>query len=473
MLTPSSNTLSNANSLHSNQSYSRVGLSSSSRSNLLIGERVPDQKDATQSTRAGAELRQSALEHTLSMGYTKLETSFSQSSSSQPIGKVFETGPLTAEKVAGNILGFIERRLAMDVAEGADREALASRLAAGLEGFKKGFAEAEQQLEALGMLNTEIKKDIGETYSRVIEGIDLLREKFLSTSDKRIGNSAENHAGNNTGNSAGKNLSDKLDNTVTRARSTLAASQYDYARANSFTFTLKTADGDSVRIEASSAEGFSLTELYGRNDREQGVQESYRLSASYSQSNQFNLQVKGELDAGELEAINELLEQVNNLAEDFFTGNLDRAFNAALELGYDSSEITRYSLSLTQVEVQRVASAYTDTGHNNSRGSQAIPALSGLDGVGAFAQDLLDAMRTAAVFEQPQPLILQLAELLSEPFSKQLDDEMASEKDNTEGDNINGNETIGEHAEIKKYERGSGHLPDFVERMLADTQDLY
>ena len=460
MLVPSSNTLSNISSLHSSQSYFRAGLSSSNRSAVHADDFA--RRDATQLGEAGSNHRQDAFERTLAMGYLKLEASFSRTSSTEPTGKVFDTGPLTAAKVAGNILGFIERRLAMDVAEGADSEALASRLAAGLEGFKKGFAEAEQQLEALNMLNPEIKEDIGETYSRVIEGIDALRAKFL-------GQSNEHH------NDAGADLDRKLDKTTSLAESTLIASQYDFARANSFTFTLKTADGDSVRIEANSAEGFSLTELYDRSESEQGIQGSYNLSASYSQSNRFNLQVKGELDAGELKAINDLLGQVNDLASEFFSGDLDKAFNSALELGYDSSEITRYSLSLTQVEVQRVASAYANTSEK-----APIPALSGLSGVGTFAQNLLDAMRTASVFDQPQNLIQQLAESL-EGMQRGAQDaqEKAQEKVATkaeEGSDYNDLESVrnpntshnANHSH--NNEASTNRLSAFIERILEGIQ---
>ncbi|WP_111641946.1 DUF5610 domain-containing protein [Marinimicrobium alkaliphilum] len=91
--------------------------------------------------------------------------------------KQFE--PLTAEKVANNILGFIERRLQMDAADGATPEQLEARLEAGLKGFEQGFAEAAAKLEALSMLNPEIQADIDNTYERVIEGIEDLRLKFL------------------------------------------------------------------------------------------------------------------------------------------------------------------------------------------------------------------------------------------------------------------------------------------------------
>src|SRR6187431_1466302 len=125
--------------------------------------------------------RQTALQivnRTLTLAYEKI------SSRGQAASAEYETfEPLTAEKVAGNILGFIERRLQMDVAEGATQEELQARLEAGLSGFKKGFAEASEKLEALSLLNPEIKADIGKTYDLVLEGIDDLRSKFIQATE--------------------------------------------------------------------------------------------------------------------------------------------------------------------------------------------------------------------------------------------------------------------------------------------------
>lgn len=360
-------------SLHSSQQYSmRVGLASAS----------PHNGSSEGNLGVGVGQRQDAFERTLSMGYIKLAESMSVSVESP--AAAFDTGQLTSEKVAGNILGFIERRLALDKADGASADELTSRLEAGLKGFKQGFAEAQEQLKALDMLTPEIAADIGKTHDLVIAGIEDLREKFL-------GVSAEDTA------------EERREDTAELARSTLAAGQYDYARANSFSFTLKTADGDTVTIDAKAAQSMSISEAYARDE---GGKQSYSLSASYSSSNAFDLSIEGDLDEGELKAINELLGQVNNLADDFFAGDLDSAFDAALELGYNSEEITSYSLNLTQVEVQRVATAYQA---GADRG--AMPELGG---VGQFAQDLLGAFDMASEFSEPLNLIKQITEQLAE-----------------------------------------------------------
>lgn len=361
-------------SLHSSQQYSVHANLTSSPSHNGLSEGGLD---------VGGNARQNAFERTLSMGYIKLAETMSVSVEAP--AATFDSGQLTSEKVAGNILGFIERRLSLDKADGASAEELSSRLEAGLKGFKQGFAEAEEQLKALDMLTPDIATDIGKTYDLVIAGIEELREKFLGAQDKE------------------ESAADRREDTADLARATLAAGQYDYARANSFSFTLKTADGDTVTIDAKAAQSLSLSEAYTSGE---GEEQSYSLSASYASSNAFDLSIEGELDEGELKAINELLGQVNNLADDFFAGDLDSAFDAALELGYNSEEITSYSLNLTQVEVQRVATAYQA---GADRG--AMPELGG---VGRFAQDLLETVDMAKEFTEPLELIKQMTERLAE-----------------------------------------------------------
>lgn len=374
MFAPAANQQSYGTLVSAQQYTLRVGLSSSSQFGQAGG--------GDNSSGVGSNERQDAFQRTLTMGYAKLEAQFA-SKLEGPVA-AFDVGPLSAEKVAGNILGFIERRLALDVADGASPDALESRLEAGLSGFKKGFAEAEEQLKALSMLTPEIEEDIGQTYDLVIAGIEDLREKFLGAESEVEGEVQ------------------KPADTESLAKSTLAASQYDYARANSFSFSLKTADGDTVTIDASASQAMSLSAAYSSDS--EGVEQA-AFSLSQSQSDAFSLSVTGELDEGELKAINDLLGQVNDLADDFFAGDLDEAFNAALELGYDSSEITSYSLNLTQVEVQRMSTAY-----QVSPGEGGAPSL---DGVGKFTRDLIGAVDTARVFDQPLSLIQQLTEQIA------------------------------------------------------------
>ena len=62
-------------------------------------------------------------------------------------------------------------------------------------------------------------------------------------------------------------------------------------------------------------------------------------------------EVDGSLDADELEAIADLLQGVDELSQTFFDGDMTKAFDQALQLGYDKSEIAGYALELRDQEL--------------------------------------------------------------------------------------------------------------------------
>src|SRR5690606_16604038 len=145
--------------------------------------------------------------------------------------------PLTAEQAADNILGFIGRQLERDRAAGASAEELEARLQAGLRGFRQGFAEAREKLQALSMLSAEVEASIGKTHDLVLTGIDKLALSHL-----------------------GHRLVEGSDDPVhvspagARAASLGGGAwhvDYRALQAQSFDFALTTRDGDRVSISAS------------------------------------------------------------------------------------------------------------------------------------------------------------------------------------------------------------------------------
>lgn len=277
----------------------------------------------------------------------------------------------SAERTAGNILGFIDAQLARDKADGATSEQLQSRLEAGLEGFKEGFEEARSQLDSMGLLTPQIAGEIGETYDRVMQGFDQMRQEYLGESQTA--------------------------QPVASTQVSALSANVSAAQKNSFDFQLTTLDGDKVSISASSLSALSAA-MSADNDGLAG------FSASSYQSSAFSLSVSGELDKDELEAIGSLLDKVADLSEDFYGGDLQSAFNKATELGLDDSEIAGYSLNLTQVQVQQAQVAY-----QSNSSDQANDMLNLLKPVGDFAQSLLDALDEARSFAEPEQLLTDIS----------------------------------------------------------------
>ncbi|UTF60954.1 DUF5610 domain-containing protein [Gilvimarinus sp. DA14] len=300
--------------------------------------------------------------------------------SSEPQPKGFK--PLTAEQAAGNILGFIERQLQRDVADGASESELQSRLQAGLQGFKKGFAEAEERLSALNMLNERVQADIGKTYDLVTSGVDKLAEQYTPNASTKVALSQ-----------AAKEMSAPL------------AASYDYAGAQSFQFVVRTREGDTITVAAQSATGASASFRSADNAAE--------FAYAEVSSSRYSLTIEGELSEQERQSLADLLDKVDHLAEEFFTGNLDSAFSYAQNLGYDSNQISGFALRLTQVEYQRVGASYGE-GATSGLAEQLEP-------VGRFIKDTQQALDKASVFAEPIDVLQSIIDAMYLPQDEQPD----------------------------------------------------
>lgn len=335
------------------------------------------------------EKRQSALHvvnRTLTQAYEKIA-----GRGVSPAAAYNDQEPMTAEKAAKNILGLIERCLKADAADGATQEQLKSRLDAGLEGFKKGFAEAEEKLKALNMLSPDVETDIGDTYKRVLNGIDELRSKFIKDADKPV---AEKPA---PATAPAVKVPREVNNIAIRD------GLYEYAEARDFQFELTTKEGDKVSIRASSSMGVSVAA--GRDSK------GAYLDASQSSEEKFSFSVEGDLNENELKAINDLLGRVDKLAGQFYAGNLDEAFDKAVNLGYDEQQITEYSLNLSQVQIQQVEVAY---GAFAPDGDSAPSLTHQLAPVGNFIKDVLAALDAGKLFDEPKNLLLDLSRKMAD-----------------------------------------------------------
>lgn len=239
---------------------------------------------------------------------------------------------------ASNILGFIAQRLGLDAAEGDDKEALQSRLQAGLDGFLKGYGEAREQLVALGQLNGDVLEAVDKTYKDVLTGVANLAEEY----------GLENPAAEMLADikAAEDELNvDAVAQSVNTADLSLSA---DMLQARSFEFEVKTAEGDIVLIRALAEQSASY-----RNE-----DDGKSLTASSSNVNQFSFTVEGDLNEGEVSALNDLLGQVSSIASTFYSGNLQGAFEEALNLGYDDAQIASFSLNLSMATYTKVDGAY-------------------------------------------------------------------------------------------------------------------
>jgi hypothetical protein len=333
--------------------------------------------------------------------YEHTESSYTYSASG--VGEVQQAS--SSDIAAGNILGFITNQLARDVADGASPEELESRIEAGLSGFLQGYKQASDELEDAGLLSEEVEADIQQTYDKVIEGVEKLKSQLLNGEESVQGALASSSTEESSRPASIRPLAEGYG----RTSESYYASQ-SIAQSNSLSFTVTTLDGDKVTINSSGLQAMMEEGFVFGGSGSSGVM----YGASQYQEHNFDFSVEGHLDEGEMAALTDLLSQVNDLAETFFTGDLEDAFNEALSLGYDSSEISGFALNLSQTTVQRSAAAYQSVAESSSGG-----LANRLRPLGSMVQGLMEATETAKAFQYPQQLISSVAEQIEAAKAQQ------------------------------------------------------
>lgn len=124
------------------------------------------------------------------------------------------------------------------------------------------------------------------------------------------------------------------------------AARWTYSHSERTTLHIETRDGDVVRVKLSARES---ADVATRRTGEEGA-DSLDLALRTRSSSRLSIRVQGDLDADELAAIQEAIEQAGALADDFFDGDLQAAFTAAAELDVDGEELAKVSMRMRSSE---------------------------------------------------------------------------------------------------------------------------
>jgi hypothetical protein len=114
-----------------------------------------------------------------------------------------------------------------------------------------------------------------------------------------------------------------------------------------------------------------------------------------------------------LNSISNLLSKVNTLAEQFYAGDIESAFNQAHNLGLDDNQIAGYALNLSQaiIEVASYEQATTERQAASDQQAKIAPNPLGVEfnPLGDFISNLLDALDEAKQFKEPEQLLQNIA----------------------------------------------------------------
>lgn len=246
--------------------------------------------------------------------------------------------PRSATDVATQVLQRVSRAL-----DGvSDDEARIALLEKAAEGIAQGIAEARQILEKAGVLNGSVAETVDAIAEQLQAGLQELAANIVPVAPvKREVVSAVDTA----------TPAAQAPASVTNSQASIGVGVLVQRSAN---ISIETQDGDVITLDfnRSEAAAVAVEGQAGAN----GVSVSF--SAVRVVSSDLNYSVQGELDEGEVEALDELLSKISKVADTFFGGQIAAAFEKASNLELDTEELSRYSIALQSTVVQTVVSRY-------------------------------------------------------------------------------------------------------------------
>lgn len=248
------------------------------------------------------------------------------------------------EKIAKNVMRFVGGVIRGAAEGGAGDEKLNSLFSQAREGVSRGFAMAEKDLA--GFMNKEIEDGMTKSRSLIDDGINELERDIFNPNQV---------------------------NAATQLNAIASGEE------KSGSILIRTRDGDEVTLSFESRSQFnavSQTSYYnaqsGGDASGDGQSSAQMMQQStlyeYFEKSGISFSLKGELDEDELKAISALVEDAQDLADDFFSGNVDKAFSQALELGFDDKELVGYALQLNRTTQSDVLKAYENIQHYSDKG---------------------------------------------------------------------------------------------------------
>lgn len=352
----------------------------------------------------------------------ELEVRFSGARTSQAAPSFVPTfQPPSVEDVANNVLGFVENRIKQEAADGASTERLDNLLSQAREGVEKGFGQAREQIESYGLMTEQLGSEIDQSFEKINTGIDGLVETYVTESgvsnadnsdnDEQVVASPQNESDKQEAPRSVSDTADSGERGVSGQNSAINAGYSSFSSlSESAAIQITTQDGDVVsfnleQIQASFESGELSGDRFGFD--------ASQLAGQY-QSGQYSYSVDGELDEGEIQALNDLMVQIEGMSEQFFSGDFQAAFQSALELGFDGEEIAGFSVSLSQTSVQQV-SAYQEVA-DMGEGAAFVDTNYGerFDPLSEFFDSLQAAFDKASQFSQPAQLVSDLFDRMTE-----------------------------------------------------------
>ncbi len=254
------------------------------------------------------------------------------------------------EEIVKNVLDFVTGAVNKAKADGADDDKLKGMLSDARKGVQIGIDDAVDELKESGVLNDETQEGINKSKEGIFNGLDEFEDNLFNPMPASVG--------------------------VTQAQ---------YASlSNNAQYSFTTAEGDEVTISFADAFKSQSASSYQRGKGG----EAFVSESSQSRELSFSMSVNGDLNDKEQEAINELMENLQNVSKTFFSGDLDQAFEEAQELSLGNEQLVAFSMDLRQTKTVAAIKGYEE----NKPAPEKVIA----DKIAPFNDDLREAFSKAS-----------------------------------------------------------------------------
>lgn len=266
------------------------------------------------------------------------------------------------ELVAKNVMTFVNSSLSAAKSRGASASELEEMLGQARLGANNGIDEAIEELNTLNVLDEELAEGIEKARDLINVGLDESQDHFLNANEIN---------------------SSPLTSHAIEYKNDRYASQ-----SNSSDLSITTADGDIVSISFSALQENQSSERFNYSSGQGSSEVNYQSNHSSHTAMNFSFSVQGDLDKDELQAIQSLIKDISKIEKDFFAGDIDKAFNKAIELGYDQEQLSSFSLDLRQTQTNYVSKAYSEVANYDNKANEELNSLVRpvLDFIGEFKE---------------------------------------------------------------------------------------
>ncbi|MCW8109611.1 DUF5610 domain-containing protein [Alteromonas ponticola] len=275
------------------------------------------------------------------------------------------------EEIAKNVMKFVGNVINGAAKNGASTEKLSELIGQAREGVAKGIAMAEKEIG--GLMNDDIAGGIDRSRSLLGEKLDKLEERLLGPNEA-----------NNT--------------RAAQAVSVGTSESRDGA------ILIRTKDGDELSLNFESLRQFQYNQQSMVSIRDNAVEGNGAGSAgeltdmqsySFRETAGISFSLKGELDEDEMEAIAELVDQAHDLADTFFSGDMDKAFEQALKIGFNDEELAGFAMQLNHTKQTEVVQAYQNVKNYKEDSDGTLGKGNVVNSIAKYMDKMMDLLNKA------------------------------------------------------------------------------